>query len=253
MRLATFNVLHGRSTVDGRVDVDRFAAAVAALDADVLALQEVDLGQPRSGRVDLTQIAADAMGAREHRFFATLHGPPGAWRSPRRPPTRWAYGVALLSRFPVDEWRVVELPRKAPLAWVPHARRWAAKVVRDEPRAAVAGVVHTPAGRLTVVGTHVSYLRGWNTHQLGLVLDGVRDLPRPLALLGDLNMLPDLAAATTGMRALASAPTYPVADPVRQIDHVLAEGALRATAPARSIDTGLSDHRALVVDVTLDG
>ncbi|MBD8058925.1 endonuclease/exonuclease/phosphatase family protein [Cellulomonas sp. JH27-2] len=253
MRLATFNVLHGRSPVDGRVALDRFAAAVAALDADVLALQEVDLGQPRSGRADLTQIAADAMGARDHRFVATLHGPPGVWWSPRRPPTGWAYGIALLSRFPVDEWRVVNLPRRAPLTWVPHARRWTSKLVRDEPRAAIAAVVRCPEGLLTVAGTHVSYLRGWNTHQLALVLDGLRDLPRPLALLGDLNMLPDLAAATTGMRALASALTYPVADPVRQIDHVLAEGALRATAPARSVDTGLSDHRALVVDVTLDG
>jgi len=253
MRLATFNVLHGRSPVDGRVDLDRFAAAVAALDADVLALQEVDLGQPRSHRADLTQVAAAAMGAREHRFAATLHGLPGAWWAPVRPPRRWAYGIALLSRFPVDEWRVVALPRKAPVTWVPHAARWSDRLVRDEPRAALAAVVGSPLGQVTVVNTHVSFLRGWNTHQLELVLDGVRDMPRPLALLGDLNMPPTLAASTTGMRALATAPTYPVAAPARQIDHVLADGALRATAPARSVDTGLSDHRALVVDVTRDG
>ncbi len=39
MRLATFNILHGRSLVDGRVDVARFADAVRGSDADVLALQ----------------------------------------------------------------------------------------------------------------------------------------------------------------------------------------------------------------------
>ncbi len=64
VRLATFNVLHGRSPRDGRVDLDRFASVVRALDADVLALQEVDRDQPRSHGADLTAVAAEAMGAR---------------------------------------------------------------------------------------------------------------------------------------------------------------------------------------------
>ena len=54
MRIATFNILHGRSLDDGRVDVDRLAAAVKSLDADVLGLQEVDRDQPRSFGADLT-------------------------------------------------------------------------------------------------------------------------------------------------------------------------------------------------------
>jgi len=45
MRLATFNMLHGKSLTDGLVDLDRFADAVRTLDADVLALQGVDRGQ----------------------------------------------------------------------------------------------------------------------------------------------------------------------------------------------------------------
>jgi endonuclease/exonuclease/phosphatase family metal-dependent hydrolase len=61
VRLATFNVLHGRSLEDDRVDLNRFAAAVAAVDADVLALQEVDRLQERSHRADLTEVAAQAL------------------------------------------------------------------------------------------------------------------------------------------------------------------------------------------------
>ena len=64
MRLATFNILSGRSPSAPEVDVDRFAAAVASLDADVLALQEVDRRQPRSGYVDLAEVAATASGRR---------------------------------------------------------------------------------------------------------------------------------------------------------------------------------------------
>ena len=37
MRVATFNILHGRNPADDVVDVATFAQAVADLDADVLA------------------------------------------------------------------------------------------------------------------------------------------------------------------------------------------------------------------------
>jgi endonuclease/exonuclease/phosphatase family metal-dependent hydrolase len=82
VRLVTWNVLHGCSPDDGRVDLDRFAAAVRSLDADVLALQEVDRGQSRSGHADLTEVAAQAMGARDRRFVPALVGDPGSWAPP---------------------------------------------------------------------------------------------------------------------------------------------------------------------------
>src|SRR5687767_7448570 len=78
MRVVTFNILNGRTPDEDRVDVDAFRAAVAALDADVLALQEVDRNQPRSQRSDLTAIAAETMGAEDHRFVAALNGSPGS-------------------------------------------------------------------------------------------------------------------------------------------------------------------------------
>ena len=78
MRLATFNILHGRSLDDGEVSIDRLHDVVARLDADVLAIQEVDVDQPRSALADLTAVAAQAMGAVSHRFVAALYGTPGA-------------------------------------------------------------------------------------------------------------------------------------------------------------------------------
>ena len=81
MRLATFNLLHGRSLSDGVVDVARLRDAVAALDADVLGLQEVDRAQPRSGGHDLTAAAGTAMGG-ESRFVPAIVGTPGGrWRA----------------------------------------------------------------------------------------------------------------------------------------------------------------------------
>jgi endonuclease/exonuclease/phosphatase family metal-dependent hydrolase len=113
VRLVTFNVWSGRASVDGAVDGERFAAVIRGLDADVLGLQEVDVRQERSGYLDLTTVAAEAMGACEHRFVAALTGAPGgAWTAATGPAPAGvpAYGISLLSRHPVEAWRVVRLP-----------------------------------------------------------------------------------------------------------------------------------------------
>ena len=63
---------------------------------------------------DLTAVAADAMGAVSHRFAAALSGTPGAtWLAAtgKELPGSAAYGIALLSRYPVSSWQVLRLPR----------------------------------------------------------------------------------------------------------------------------------------------
>ncbi len=252
MRIATFNILGGRSPVDGRYDEDRFSAAISSLDADLLALQEVDRHQPRSQGADLTAIAAEAMGATHHRFVAALTGTPGEpWTvgTGEEPPDAPAYGIALLSRYDVRSWRVVRLPG-APVP-VPHlgsGRRLPAWV-RDEPRVAVVADVETPDGPLEVVTTHLSFLRPWNNRQLRRLLAALPPAgSRPLVLLGDLNMGPRRARRLTGMRPLASAATFPATAPQVQIDHVLTSARL-GPARGRAVWLPMSDHRALVADL----
>ncbi len=253
MRLATFNILHGRSLVDGQVDVDRFGEAVRRIDADVLALQEVDRDQPRSLQADLTTVAARAGDAVDQRFVATLHGEPGTWTAAtgREQPDTAAYGVALVSRFPVRSWQVTALPAVPyPVPVFHHGRRTPA-LTRDEPRAAVAAVLETPEGPFTAVATHLSFIPWWNVLQLRTLVRVSRDLPRPLVLLGDLNMGPRPAARATGWHPVAEALTFPSPQPVRQLDHVLVDGDVTPLGPAVALDAGVSDHRALVVDVAL--
>ena len=148
MKLVTFNILHGR-TPGGDVDLRRFADCVAALDADILALQEVDSIQERSGLADLTALAAEAMGARSHRFVAAIAGTPGAtWMAAtgEEQPGTAAYGVALLSRYPALNWQVVRLPR-IPFRFPMYLRApGRIQVIDEEPRAAVIAALDTPLG-----------------------------------------------------------------------------------------------------------
>jgi endonuclease/exonuclease/phosphatase family metal-dependent hydrolase len=248
MRLATFNILNGRSLGDDHVDTARLADAVRCLDADVLALQEVDRNQPRSDHADLTAIAAEAMGADEHRFVAALTGSPATWIAAdgTEQPDAAAYGIALLSRYPVTAWEVVRLPPcpvRVPMRF--HGSR-RPTLVRDEPRVAVVADIEVPAGTLTVAATHLTFLRPWNRVQLRRLLHAVT-ARSPLVVTGDLNMGQAIAVRTTGLQPLASLPTFPADHPVEQIDHVLgrAVGPGRASAPRLAV----SDHRALVVDL----
>lgn len=257
LRVATFNILHGRSPADDRVDLDRLRDAVRALDPDVLGLQEVDLDQPRSQQADLTAVAAEAMGARSHRFVAALAGTPGAtWVAATgdEQPGTATFGVALLSRYPVTAWQVTRMPPvpfRFPM-WLPGPRK--VKVVREEPRVAVAGCVDSPLGPLTVVNTHLSFVPGWNGRQLRRLVRDLAGLPDPLLLLGDLNLAGDRPARISGYRPVGvAAATFPADQPNRQLDHILLRRGGVTADGVRAVPLPLSDHRALVADLRAVG
>jgi endonuclease/exonuclease/phosphatase family metal-dependent hydrolase len=254
VRLVSFNILNGRSLSDGEVDAGRLRDAVKLLDADVLGLQEVDRGQPRSHGLDLTAEAAAAMGG-EGRFAAAILGTPGeSWRPARdydTAATGPAYGIGLVSRLPVRRWLVTRLPSapiRSPLLIPGPQRRvlW----LRDEPRVLIAAVLETRDGPMTVANTHLSFVPGWNGAQLRRAARAVRGLPGPRILLGDLNLPGALPRWLTGWTPLVVAPTYPAQEPRVQLDHILGHGpGLPAVAGAGAREMPLSDHRALLVDL----
>ncbi|WP_280695287.1 endonuclease/exonuclease/phosphatase family protein [Kitasatospora sp. GP82] len=326
LRIATFNLLHGQPlAADGSPlpyppeAADPLGEAIAGLGADVLALQEVDRYQERSGLVDQTAAAAKAMGAADWRFAAALHGRPapvaGWLPNPAVPglqvygPTALetatdlpSYGTALLTRLPVQHWRArrfAPAPFGLPLRV---AGRRGLTPVPDEPRAALAAVLEGERGPFTVVATHLSFVPGWNMAQLAAIRRWIADLPKPYLVLGDFNLIGAMPrtvlgsataldresarerrserlrrrdlqaarrirAAQPGLRRrrvreprprlqgwydLARTPTYPSHNPAVQFDHVLAIGVPRtAVGPASAPRATVSDHRPLIVEVSL--
>jgi endonuclease/exonuclease/phosphatase family metal-dependent hydrolase len=252
MRLATFNLLHGRSPHDGTVSPDRLRDAVKGLDADLLAIQEVDHTQPRSGLVDQTAMVAEAVDAEDARFLPALVGTPGgSWRAAvpdEVPGTEATYGIGLVSRHPVAAWRRIPLgTSRLTLPLLVDARRPA--LVRDEPRLGLAAVLAPPAPVGTVVATHLAFTPGYNVLQLRRLARAVEDMPGPIVILGDLNVPGPVVSAVLGSwHPLARALTFPTEEPRIQFDHVLASTPLEVR-DARAVATPVSDHRALVVDL----
>jgi endonuclease/exonuclease/phosphatase family metal-dependent hydrolase len=222
-RVASFNIKHGLSP-GGRVDNEALVSACADLDLDVLALQEVDRGRRRSGRLDQAAAVARACGM-THVFGRTVARP---WDG--------AYGNALLVRgtfVEIEHWR---LPR----------------VDRAEPRAAIVASALLENRRLSVAATHLSVRLVHNEPQLPVVLEVLTAHPRPWLLLGDLNRGPvsvEPHLRRAGFEtADTSAPTFPASDPRARIDHVAV--AALDVQQVEVVEMPVSDHRALVVTVS---
>lgn len=223
MRIVTFNTHHGL-TPAGRVDTDALARYCAGFDADVLALQEVDVRARRSGGDD--QVAA----------VAKATGMTPSFGAARRMGFRGKYGNALLVRGMIDDAETVPLPRTG----------------HHEARSFILADVIVGDRVVTVAATHLSVHPDETGPQLEAVFAALRRRHLPRLLVGDLNLRPEQLEPTLEHRAYAlahpDAPTFPSAAPRARIDHVLCEGLDIVSVDV--LDAGpVSDHRALAVEV----
>ncbi len=257
MRAVTVNLLHGRETATGRVDAEVLAKAIAGLDADVLAVQEVDRFQSRSGGLDQPALIAAAAGAEWWRYAPSVRGTPGpggSWRPVRAAdglavdgPT---YGLALYSRYPVADWQVLRFPPSRLRLPLRVAGRRGLVPFPDEPRLALAGRLDGPLGPITVATAHLSFVPGVNARQLRRVAAWLQLMPGPRLLLGDLNLPGRVPGRLTRWQPLTRVATYPAWRPRVQWDHALAHGFAGLTVTdAAAIELPISDHRALQVDL----
>jgi endonuclease/exonuclease/phosphatase family metal-dependent hydrolase len=273
MRIVSSNLLFGMSLADGRSDLDRVCASLGKLAPDVLAIQEVDRYQNRSGHCDQTVTIAERLGLVDYRFVPAIVGEPGGqWRSgtdndsvsqpatltqPKSAFGLASYGIGLLLREPALKWHVVRLAASrivSPIV-MPGTKKliW----LRDEPRVLVCAEV-TPtlsSPFRTIATTHLSFVPGVNVRQLKSVRLALEQLPGPHLLVGDLNV-PGPVARTALRRwtSLANMATYPINNPKIQFDHAFSSDKTVSAHCKSTIEAlDFSDHCALVVDVDRRG
>jgi endonuclease/exonuclease/phosphatase family metal-dependent hydrolase len=246
LRAVTWNVRTCLRREDERVDLGLTVATLRSLDADLVALQELDRDQERSDRADQARALGEALGMRWYYAPALLglSHRPDTWRQPGPDgdPGGPAYGVALLSRLAVEAVTTDPLPR-------PRGR--------GEPRVALLARVRAGERPLSVAVTHLSPAPGDAVPQLRWLQRRLAAEPPPRLLLGDLNLwlpivrlvsLPGWRPLVRGGTFRNRAPDRPL--PTVQIDHVLAHAGDDLRVRRAWIAAGpVSDHRAAVVDL----
>ncbi|HYE57307.1 MAG TPA: endonuclease/exonuclease/phosphatase family protein, partial [Rhodothermales bacterium] len=209
--------------------------------ADLVLLQEVDDGTRRSGYMDQVAVLRRLTGLRGA-FGRSLWYDGGA------------YGIAILSRWPLRADTVWHLPVSPP------QRRAGGSM---EPRTALRVVVDAPGGPITVVNTHLDPARddAGRRQEVRALLEHLAPVLRAggrVLVGGDFNAEPgsaplalfEAAGLTDAWRACGSGDglSYPAAIPTKRIDYLLTSAAL-ACRHAEVLQTDASDHRPVLVEV----
>jgi endonuclease/exonuclease/phosphatase family metal-dependent hydrolase len=239
LRLVTYNV-HSCIGLDGRLSPTRIARVLAALDPDVVALQELDVCRQRSGCVDQAQEIAQALTMELH-FLPCIEQ------------TGEKYGNAVLSRLPMRLIRAERLPQL-------HEYR--------EPRGALWVQIDGAAGPLDLITTHLGLDPRERIEQIEWLLGpqwlGSPECAGPQVLCGDFNAGPRSSVYRRAARRLRDvqtlmpgsvpARTWFAPWPLARIDHIFVNPGVAVT----SVEVGssrlsrvASDHLPLVADLVL--
>ncbi len=268
LRIIAYNIAHGRGTGDSNWTdaatrhnhLDAIADFLKAQDADVVVLNEVDYSAVWSGHENQAERIARAAG---YRYRAEQRNIDSAV-----PFAALRFGNAILSRYPIVEAYVIDLPGYAALETMLAGKKRAA-----------ACVIETEQGdRFRVVGAHLE-TRGdesFRVNSAKAILAGLKPPDMPTVIAGDLNStLPGLPGArvtsdgTTGTSTLRDvagyvasptapagdqshvyAPTFPSWEPERTIDWVWVKRPFLIES-VHVPDSDLSDHLPVVVDIHL--
>lgn len=224
----TYNIHHAAGS-DGAIDLERIARIIRTAKPDLVALQEVDRGVERSGRVDQAETLATLTGM-EMRFGFAINWQGGD------------FGNVVLSKHPILSSNTYALPGppgedrvlvQVEIAW------------RDD-----LGNVHP----VIFYGTHLDPIRASREAAIPRILNAVPARPDTLRILaGDINDVPGsqaIASLSESFINTTQVPvfTYPATRPNRQIDYIFhSPSPFWEVVKAHTLDEPVaSDHAPLI-------
>lgn len=237
--VATYNIQAGAG------NLERIAGEIRAMNADVTALQEVDVHwHQRSNFADQATELGRALGV-EVRFapIYRLDGTDG------RPPRE--FGVALLSRHPIERFRNDSLTRLSTQELNP---------VPTRQPGLLNAIVNVNGKRVRVLTAHLDYRANPSVRhaQVGEIVRVLDADSLPTILAGDLNAPPDAAELQPLFTKLSDAwragpgYTYPASAPARRIDYILVSKHF-TVLDARVSPAAAADHRPVITSLRLVG
>ncbi len=223
LRVLSWNV-HGCIDTRGRYRPEEVASMLQRLDADILALQEIDTRRRPAGEINARELFERTV-ADHSVFAATLADASGQ------------YGHMLMSRFPIEEAHIHDLPR-----------------VDKEPRKLIHGRVRTDQGPVDAFATHLGFRRREQASQARAVAGLISNAGHPVILLGDLNERFRRGAVFRALNPqFQSAPrraTFPSRWPVLPLDQIWFQS-LRLVHSRVCRESGdLSDHLPVMAELS---
>jgi endonuclease/exonuclease/phosphatase family metal-dependent hydrolase len=215
--------------MDGEVDLGRAKQLIRSLSPDIVAIQEVDSGVERTGGVDQARFLAEKTGMRA--LFGKFMDYQGG-----------EYGMALLSRFPIESHHNLPLPPGS------------------EPRTALSATLRLNSRlKLTVAGIHLYRTEAQRICQAHRLVDAFAARPEPVILVGDFNSEPSSPVLSLLERFWhnpgkeGNPLTFPSDEPKREIDFVLFRPVeMFQVLESRVVDDSLtSDHRPVLLRMRL--
>ncbi len=242
VRIMTYNI-HSCIGMDGKISHKRIARVIAQYCPDIVALQELDVGRARTGRVDQADLIAQHLQMNYH-FLPTTQVRKGL------------YGNAVLTHFPmqlIKADKLPGLPGKTQLE--PRGGLWIAIKAGNKTEIQF---INTHLGlklKERQVQAEALLGSGWLSHP---------DCRKPIILCGDFNALPS-SSICRRFRTLLLDAQKELADhcpkktlfgrfPLARIDHVFIDSGIEVIGvevPNTELTRVASDHLPLIVEIRI--
>lgn len=231
LRVLCYNIHYGQGN-DGVYDLPRLAKVINRTKPDLVALQEVDVGVERSGRVHQIRTLGALTGL-SVRYGPTQHYQGGL------------YGNAVMTNLPILDVHIQPLPYTEATA-----------DLTTYPRGAIAVTVRAKSGRsIRFISTHFQHNVAEDRVAEAKAINELFAITQETTILaGDMNAIPGsepiniLESQWTNALDVAAAPTAPSGNPRSRIDYVFHRGAgLRMVSSEVIAEPMASDHCPVLV------
>lgn len=237
LTVMSYNIHHGRG-MDDVVDLERIAEVILGEGADIVGLQEVDVGVRRSHNLDIASELARLTGLEYVVFGKNLDHDGGE------------YGIAVLSKYPVTSYENMQF-----------------KKMGNEQRSIQAMQINLDGFPILLMNTHLAHRREDEAERLHFI-EAARDViipaypsARAVLFTGDFNDVPGSATHLALKKYLkdvwelagagGEGLTIPPDEPSRRIDYIFFDGDIQPVE-ARVPRTQASDHLPVVATFRLN-
>ncbi len=228
----TYNIHHANPPANGAgvINIDSIAAVINRVDPDLVALQEIDVHTRRSGKALDEAKKLAALTGMQSFFTKTLDYEGGA------------YGIAVLSRFPIKDSTGYLLPKEPG--------------TQEETRGLCLVKVHLSAGQpVYFASTHLGLSKNTRLLQADSIITIINKLSAPVIIGGDFNASPGsetinkLSSVLKQSCTTGCDPTIPYDHPREKIDFIFYKGDSLLDPIGQKVLKGVqwSDHLPVVV------